>query len=410
MEYSKILYFKETNQLVPGKKYVIDDYRTVHRMPLLGRDAFHEGTVEPLSVTAESASTLSPVAFSLKHPNDVIWYDINNDRGRYEWAVEVIGKGVIYRRIDSFGNDLPYDFKNVKFRRNPVDYSNLEVLDVTKSCEAGESFRTPLTVLNNILTEQEVVLDEYGYAPVLFLNPWKGREGGKLTDEQKVLLEDATLRNFLPAFPYIGVFESINHEIEMLESGIYFKCNVEDKKLFYTFNETDGKKPLEKDASESGFVFKNIMEPHYDQFGVRILPNSVFFIKCDTKARSYGVPSGVYMNRLGDSFIKNTVTATSFIKNRIEGSFYNNIVGLKFNVNILRGDGFRNNIIAGSFCANTVNSRDFNNNIINMPCSSNVFEMSFFNCIIKNAFNENHIKSKFKENLFRQNYSEHTID
>jgi hypothetical protein len=44
---------------------------------------------------------------------------INMDSRFYE-GEESIGKGVIYRMIDEFGNDCPYDFKNIKFK-NPLD-------------------------------------------------------------------------------------------------------------------------------------------------------------------------------------------------------------------------------------------------------------------------------------------------
>jgi hypothetical protein len=39
------------------------------------------------------------------------------------------GKGIIYRLIDEFRNDIPYDFKNIKFLRKikPIDISNDEL-------------------------------------------------------------------------------------------------------------------------------------------------------------------------------------------------------------------------------------------------------------------------------------------
>lgn len=40
---------------------------------------------------------------------------MDNDTNRFEWADSTAGKGVIYRMIDEFGNDCPYDFKNILF-------------------------------------------------------------------------------------------------------------------------------------------------------------------------------------------------------------------------------------------------------------------------------------------------------
>lgn len=46
-----------------------------------------------------------------------VWYCLDNDTKRFLWADEENGKGVIYRLIDEFGNDCPYDFKNIQFKR-----------------------------------------------------------------------------------------------------------------------------------------------------------------------------------------------------------------------------------------------------------------------------------------------------
>jgi hypothetical protein len=45
-------------------------------------------------------------------------YCLDNDTSRFAWADEVNGKGVIYRMIDEFNNDVPYDFKNIQFKRD----------------------------------------------------------------------------------------------------------------------------------------------------------------------------------------------------------------------------------------------------------------------------------------------------
>lgn len=45
-----------------------------------------------------------------------IWYCLDNDSNRFTWADMTNGKGVIYRLIDEWGNDCPYDFYNILFR------------------------------------------------------------------------------------------------------------------------------------------------------------------------------------------------------------------------------------------------------------------------------------------------------
>jgi hypothetical protein len=43
-------------------------------------------------------------------------YCLDNDRQRFTWA-DLNGKGVIYYMKDEFGNECPYDFKNILFKR-----------------------------------------------------------------------------------------------------------------------------------------------------------------------------------------------------------------------------------------------------------------------------------------------------
>ena len=79
-------------------------------------------------VTVDDESTLNEVARAIKHEDDTyfagcdlnawqIWYCLDNDTNRFAWADEENGKGVIYRMIDEFNNDCPYDFKNIQFYR-----------------------------------------------------------------------------------------------------------------------------------------------------------------------------------------------------------------------------------------------------------------------------------------------------
>ena len=49
-----------------------------------------------------------------------VWYDLDNDPTQYLWADSENGKGIIYRMIDEWGNDCPYDFKNIQYKRYKV--------------------------------------------------------------------------------------------------------------------------------------------------------------------------------------------------------------------------------------------------------------------------------------------------
>ena len=53
-----------------------------------------------------------------------IRYCIDNNKMRFNFADESNGKGVIYWMKDEFGNEAPYDFKNVLFKRYAISAVN----------------------------------------------------------------------------------------------------------------------------------------------------------------------------------------------------------------------------------------------------------------------------------------------
>ena len=114
---------RDNAQLVPGQQYRITDYQctTVQENTRAVGHAFD------IIVTADDVSTINEVARAIKHNGDTyfansnlsawkLWYCLDNDTTRFAWADSANGKGVIYRMIDEFDNDIPYDFKNIQFK------------------------------------------------------------------------------------------------------------------------------------------------------------------------------------------------------------------------------------------------------------------------------------------------------
>lgn len=124
--------------LAKGQQYKITDYATKHYIvdaagtQYLG--TIVTGVTEPLIVTASSANTLEPVAYSALHPEDIIYYDWNPDNWLDDLSFSNTGvivtgfKGLIYIRYDTLlGNSLVGDFRNCKFRSwktNAPAYNN----------------------------------------------------------------------------------------------------------------------------------------------------------------------------------------------------------------------------------------------------------------------------------------------
>lgn len=124
--YSQLVAKINNSQLVKGKKYRITDYVTTTTQS----NTSSAGHAFDLVVTAIDVNKLDCKASALLHSGDTyfstagadlskwqIWYDVNNDTTKYAWADATNGKGVIYRMIDEWRNDCPYDFKNILFTK-----------------------------------------------------------------------------------------------------------------------------------------------------------------------------------------------------------------------------------------------------------------------------------------------------
>lgn len=128
--YAQLAALISGSDLIPGHKYLITDYQTVHTIP--GTADTNTGATEPLIVTAISAIELAPVAYSTSFPNDIVYYDYRNNS-------TVVGstKGFIYRRIDTLENtDIPFDWRAVKFRRWQIDVDT--VFDIGATYALGD--------------------------------------------------------------------------------------------------------------------------------------------------------------------------------------------------------------------------------------------------------------------------------
>lgn len=129
--YSQLRTKIDNEQLAEGKKYRITDYVTLLDSgdnPSVSSSYKYKSAQHPfdLVVTATSASTLDCRAQAVLHDDDTyfdaeklsklkIWYSVIGTD--VEYAHPYNGKGCIYRMVDEFGNDCPYDFHNVMFKR-----------------------------------------------------------------------------------------------------------------------------------------------------------------------------------------------------------------------------------------------------------------------------------------------------
>lgn len=157
---------RDRRELQPGQLYRITDYEATVSVP----NARSAGNRFDLVVMALSPSEISERALAANHDfladiscgtdcgckteseaadrtnyfsgSDLsawqVWYSLDDDRDRFDWALKkeavetseepVSGKGVIYRLIDEWGNDCPYDFKGIQFKRSVSDLNKLALM------------------------------------------------------------------------------------------------------------------------------------------------------------------------------------------------------------------------------------------------------------------------------------------
>lgn len=126
--YSELVALKNGGELAAGSWYRITDYQCTTTQTDTSAATHNFDII----VLALSNNTLSEEARAIQHDGDTyfansklnawkVWYCLENDTTRFLWADTTNGKGVVYRLIDEFNNDIKYDFKNILFTRKLTD-------------------------------------------------------------------------------------------------------------------------------------------------------------------------------------------------------------------------------------------------------------------------------------------------
>lgn len=166
ISYSELVNLRDNGNLIPGMWYELIDYRATTTQD----NTDYAGNDFDILLLATSNNTLSEEARACRcyryvgdeihdyYPSDTnfeawkIWYCLDNDTSRFFWADEENGKGVIYRMIDEFGNDCPYDFKNIRFKFNGIYVYTFnsyydESIDVSVYTDQGGAKNNKITPL-----------------------------------------------------------------------------------------------------------------------------------------------------------------------------------------------------------------------------------------------------------------------
>jgi hypothetical protein len=462
--YSNLASLIAAGSLVQGQKYLINDYRTVHQIP--NTTDVNTGDLEPLIVTAATSNTLSPVAISTTFPKDIIWYNFTSDQN----AIPGCTKGYIYRRIDTIqNNDIPFDFRNVKFRRWQINVTTQDATGAVGTYTKGQvvkktgttsvyvkltnanggdftdaSFWFQLGVVNNssyispTSSQWQITNDLYSInipcsASYQDYNMWanssyyntaynntiasveKGTTGGNLAKFNTVIFSNNFQYNNIGSFFYnnsiLGGFNKNNIGNNFYNN--FIDLTFTDNNITSDFYNNLVGKYFTQNAIQS-YTYGNIFS---DNFKCNVIDNgfnnnsiSIEF-KFNTISTGFTfniINSNFYENRIGLNFYNNTILSFC-IQNNIEDTFQGNTIGLSFGFNNI-GSYFRSNTIGLSCSFNNI-GKDFTANNIGIDFQQNsILSGNFYGCTIGNNFSYNTINAFFASNVILNNFQYNTVN
>lgn len=360
--YSELCDLRDNKQLIPGCWYRITDYTCTTTQE--NTRAVHNNF--DIIVLALSNDTLSEEARAIMHQESQsdgyfsnsrleawkIWYCLDNDNTRFGWAQdEEHGYGVVYRLIDEYNNDCPYDFKNIQFKR--------KLTDGEYDPDNGED--TWVYTFN-------IIIDEICQDASVVGNSLQSYENGNV----------------------VGVY---NNKIGILTEGDSFQPDTFtigslacwlNNNVFLTISDDNYYQGCSNNILISDCHSNTFMDNCHTNILGMVTNNNIFKAGCKN-------------NKLGD-FCNNNVFGTNcynnvfgnyFANNKLENRCYDNTFKDKCEGNILNNTCF-NNTFSEHCCNNTLGSANTFNSLENdcsnittsSNCSSNKFHNNCNNIII----------------------------
>ena len=351
--YAELKALRDNGELVAGMQYRITDYVTTTAQENT-QSAGHQFDV---IVTADNENTLNEVARACLHEGDTyfseaganlsawqIWYSLDNDSERFAWADTENGKGVIYRMIDEWNNDCPYDFKNIMFVRYELEAPEEYIAEGNDSLWMQQ-------LCNNV----RVMFDEGVRSFV-----WAG-----IADEDKYWEDE--------------ISQIISHT-----TGENF--------AFFTFNTDE-----DTDASLSGGIHGNKMQLS------QTLPNNVFFgydCYCNTfgnNCNSNTFGNSCYCNSFGYDCYSNSFGNYCYC-NSFGNECYYNSFGNECYYNSFGNSCYYNSF--GNRCNSNTFGNSYNSNSFGNNCNSNTFGNSCYYNSFGNSYNSNSFGNYCYSNIF----------
>ena len=378
--YSQLKYLRDNSKLIPGCYYRITDYQCTTSQ-VNTKSAGHQFDI---IVRADSENKLNEEASAIQHEGDEyfannnlnawqIWYCLDNDTTRFEWADSINGKGVIYRMIDEWNNDVPYDFKNIQFYRkfnfstylwSDIPKDNTGVPCYTFSSEGKYSTTSSFTDMslsksNRIYSN---IIKKYINSNIQILNN-NCFFGESCHDNY---FENSCYNNTLGNWCYDNIFGN-----DCNSNSIDENCGDN------FFEDSCDSNNIDKYCS-GNFLEEGCASNSFDRYC-----NNNFLGKHCSRNKFYMSCSN---NNLGDSCNDNTFDSYCS-SNLLKNSCYHNSIGQSCYSNILGFNSSYNSI--GKYCYNNAFGNFCSSNTIGESCSYNSFGNHCSYNIFGNNFNRN---------------------
>lgn len=381
-----------TNGLTEGKFYLISDYKTIYVQPdfsdidtavIVSASLIKEGVTEPLVVFATSTNTIGSQAWSTTFPDDVIYYvpDVETLFTGYDT------KGKIVRRIDKSGNDISFDFRNVKFKKYPsLSFDGYDSYD-NGNTPAEHYVFTPWNLqLDSYQTFIKNNKISYTYDSD-YDNYTNGISGYDIWGVNIVIYIgtsafDNEISGFIPNMDIAADAEMIGNKIKGRIRSLYLQGAVLDSNIINCGNTW-------KAIINGATVVNNIIIGNLYQF--TLITNEL------TNNHMEISTGDVYIN--SSIFSSNSILCRSFTQLSIIGNCYNNDIKSTYFGGLISGT---KSSISGNFIGNEINSQfssftftslnynKFNggalfNNNTGFAFSNNVIEENIINSTFNNG-------------------------
>ncbi len=447
--YAQLVALIAQNALVPGAFYRMTDFVTTavdERETAQFRSAGH-----PFDLLLQALSTnkLFAKAAALPHAGDTyfadveldkwqVWYDINNDTTKYNWADADNGKGVIYRLIDEHNNDCPYDFKNIQFKR----WAITDISSTSLTADALSSLKEALVYADNgnrhmankdiygnwipqDVQGTEYTIDEDNSGWYYTFDGISSEDGStpgdhydmsahpfrlspeciqaQLDDDCGTDYADYCKNNIIKSAYYEYVVDDQYYKGRQVLNNIVFANS-----MSYCYYDEEG----ESWNYTTNYCYANVFESEctYNTFG-----NNYWYNTFGNNCQYNTFGNNCYRNTFGNGCESNTFGNDCY-NNTFGNSCNNNTFGNNCGTNTF-GNYFQNNTFGnyfryntfGNYCYNNTFGNYFQNNTFGNNCFNNTFGNSCYNNTFGNGCKNNTFGNDCNYNTFGNNCGANTF-